>query len=271
MFTFPFNSLFKSAYVQLRLPPLPFREPDPSRRSGLQTLCSILRASQVPPDSIRKTAFPPHLHDFQTTRFYSQNCSPTTPPLSPNHENLFAKLLSRNGPTTPKPLDSIRKTALPPRPNDLQTISFYSQTCCPTTPQRPPNHENLFAKLLSRNAPTTSQPPELYAKLLSHFAPMTSKHVAEPNHVFQAIKANHQSKPSKQRIKAGNERRETKQAIKAGSENKQSKQAVKARKQSRQSQQTSKSSRQSNRNRQLGSSWLARSLLTCFLIRNKTP
>ena len=79
MLTFPFNSLFKTVHFQLRLPSLPFREPDPSRRPGLQTLCSILRASQVPPDSIRKTAFPPRIHDFQTTRFYSQNCSPTPP------------------------------------------------------------------------------------------------------------------------------------------------------------------------------------------------
>ena len=79
----------------------------------------------------------------QTTRFYSQNCFPTTPPLPPKHQTPFAKLLSRYAPTTSQPPESIRKTALPPRPNDPQTTRFYSQNCSSTTPLLPPNHKNL--------------------------------------------------------------------------------------------------------------------------------
>ena len=105
------------------------------------------------PKSICKTALPQRTNEPQTTRFYSQTCSATTPQLPPNHqilfakllshhaprpphhENLFAKLLSHHASTTSQPRESIRKTALPQRLNDPQTTRFYSQNCSPTAPQ----------------------------------------------------------------------------------------------------------------------------------------
>ena len=111
----------------------------------------------------------------QTTRFYSQNCFPTTPQLPPKHQTLFAKLLSRYAPTTSQPPESIRKTALPPRPNDPQTTRFYSPNCSATTPLLPPNHKNLFAKLLSYLAPTISKPSDSIRKTTFPPRPSTPK------------------------------------------------------------------------------------------------
>ena len=102
-------------------------------------------------------------YQAQTTRIYSPDCSPTTPPLPRNHQILFTKLLSRHcprPPPLPPPPGSFRHIALPPRLNDLQTTRFHSQNCSPTMPPRPPQYQNLFAHLLSRYAPMTSQPAD---------------------------------------------------------------------------------------------------------------
>ena len=97
---------------------------------------NIIVHKDTPEASICKSGLQPRPNDLHSTRCCSRNNSPATPQRPPNHENLFAKLLSDHTPTKPKPPTSICQTALPQHP------------------PRPSNHKILFAKLLSRCAPT---------------------------------------------------------------------------------------------------------------------
>ena len=116
MLTFPFNSLFKTAQFQLRLPSHFFRELDPSQKcshflSILSLNLFILSSGCLPSLSGSRT-LPDGLGYKPYVRFYE---------LPKYHQILFAKLLSHHASTTSKPPDSIRKTALPPRPNDPES------------------------------------------------------------------------------------------------------------------------------------------------------
>ena len=116
MLAFPFNSLFKTAHFQLRLPPLTFRDPDPSQKClhflsilflnllMLSSGCLLsLSGSRTLPDGL---GYKPYVRFYELPKY---------------QQILFAKLLSHHTSQTSKPPDSIRKTALPPRPNDPES------------------------------------------------------------------------------------------------------------------------------------------------------
>ena len=135
MLTCPFTSLFKAANFQPRLPSVPIRQPDPSQKCShflsILSLKLLIFSSGCLPSLSGSRTLPDGLGYKPYVRFYE---------LPKYHQILFAKLLSHHTSQTSKPPDSIRKTALPPRPNDPESTRFYSHNCSPTTPQRPRNH-----------------------------------------------------------------------------------------------------------------------------------